>query len=57
MLLQQQHLVNDTVTALSPVPILAISQIGTITKISESTLKAFDYQSYDDIIGKNIKIL
>eukprot|EP01065_Artemidia_motanka_P052929 TRINITY_DN9687_c0_g1_i1.p1 TRINITY_DN9687_c0_g1~~TRINITY_DN9687_c0_g1_i1.p1 ORF type:complete len:3619 (+),score=1022.79 TRINITY_DN9687_c0_g1_i1:109-10965(+) len=57
LLLKQQHVVNDTITSESPVPIIGIDEVGTVELISRSVLSVFDYRSEDEIIGKNVKML
>eukprot|EP00756_Hemistasia_phaeocysticola_P017822 Hpha_TRINITY_DN15556_c1_g9::TRINITY_DN15556_c1_g9_i1::g.106886::m.106886 len=56
-MIQQQHEMNTKVTALSPIPILAITELGTIEQVSDSVTQTFRYENSDELIGQNVKML
>eukprot|EP00756_Hemistasia_phaeocysticola_P016897 Hpha_TRINITY_DN15503_c5_g1::TRINITY_DN15503_c5_g1_i1::g.104631::m.104631 len=54
--LQQATAVNDAITAISPIPVIAISAKGLIFKFSAAASQLFGY-SFEEIQGKNVSML
>eukprot|EP01062_Namystynia_karyoxenos_P030681 TRINITY_DN22872_c1_g1_i2.p1 TRINITY_DN22872_c1_g1~~TRINITY_DN22872_c1_g1_i2.p1 ORF type:complete len:2300 (+),score=928.18 TRINITY_DN22872_c1_g1_i2:41-6940(+) len=54
--LQQAYLVNDLVTSLTTVPMIAIDMTGSVLKFSNAAEEAFGW-SVDEVLGKNVKVV
>eukprot|EP00756_Hemistasia_phaeocysticola_P016898 Hpha_TRINITY_DN15503_c5_g2::TRINITY_DN15503_c5_g2_i1::g.104637::m.104637 len=54
--LQQATAVNDAITAISPIPVIAMSAKGLIFKFSKAATDLFGY-TFEEIQGKNVSLL
>lgn len=52
----QQFMINDTVTQLSVIPIIAINNHGTVESFSPAAEECFGY-SASEVLGENVKML
>jgi len=55
-MLQQAYVINDMVTALTTVPMIAIDSVGKVLKFSPAAETAFQYP-LDEIMNQNVKAL